>query len=274
MTRLLKIAALALVTVTIGTPGSAQAQNRPAERGFFLGLQGATIGASIRDVRTADLAAAKLSQPDGVFIESVQPGAPADRGGLRSGDIVMEYDGEHVRGARHFARLVQETPSGRTVKVVVSRGGATQSLTITPAEGQLADGTDLGELRDRIRRGLEQMPGMIDLGIARGPARRLGVEIVPLSTQLAQYFGVTAGVLVSQVEADSPAAHADMRSGDVITAINGQQVVTPADVIARLRAAENSATVDVTLVREKKEVRVQAKLGEPRSQRRRGAAGI
>jgi serine protease Do len=265
---------LALVAATLGLSGSALAQNRPPERGFVLGLQGATIGASIRDVRTADLAAAKLSQPDGVFIESVQQGAPADRAGLRSGDIVMEYDGEHVRGARHFARLVQETPAGRTVTVVVSRSGSTERLNVTPEEGRLADGIDLQDLSDRIRRRLEQMPGMVDLGIARGPARRLGVELMPLSPQLAEYFGVTAGVLISQVEPDSPAARANMKSGDVITAINGQRVATPADVLARLRAAEDSTTVDVTLMREKKEVRVQAKPGEPARQRPRGAVGI
>jgi len=254
----------------LAVPAAAQ-QTQAPERGFFIGGFGSRIGASVRDVREADLPAAKLTRPDGVFIQGVEPTTPAERAGLRTGDIVLEYDGERVRSTRQFTRLVQETPAGRNVTIVVNRAGARQSLQVTPEEGRFGS-IDLGRLRDRIEDGMEDLP--FGLG-QRTAERRLGVTLVPLSAQLADYFGVKNGVLVSSVVADTPGARAGIRAGDVVTTVDGRTVNSPADILARLRDA-SGATLNVTVMRDKREVRVQVQLegAERRRTRERNSIGI
>jgi len=79
----------------------------------------------------------------------------------------------------------------------------------------------------------------------------LGVSVTPLSEQLAAYFGVKDGVLVNDVTTSSPAASAGLRAGDVITAINGEQVSSAAEITRALRDNRNE-TVDITITRDRK----------------------
>jgi len=273
------LAGLCLLAVA-GTPAFAQRTrtqgatppqaDQTRERAFAFGGSGSRIGVSIRELRDADVSAAKLTRPEGVFIDAVQPGTPAERAGIKSNDIVLEYDGERVRGARHFARLVQETPAGRAVQIVVNRGGARQTFSVTPEEGQLGS-VDLEGLRDRFERNLPDLP----FGIGqRAGERRIGLALTPLSTQLASYFGVSSGALVSEVVADSPAARANVKAGDVITSVNGRAVSSPADVVERLRTADASGTMDLTLTRDRREVRVQVRLADTDRRGTRSGIGI
>src|SRR5262245_25591788 len=78
---------------------------------------GSRIGVTVQDVE-ADAKDAKLSRT-GVLIESVETGGPAEKAGMKAGDAITEFDGERVRSVRQFSRLVQETPSGRTVAVAL-----------------------------------------------------------------------------------------------------------------------------------------------------------
>ena len=86
----------------------------------------------------------------GAKVRSVEEGSPAEKAGIKEGDVVVRFDGEAVRSAGHLARLVGETPAGRSVVIDVNRSGATQKLTATLAEGHG---------RFRVFRG-EGLPGM------------------------------------------------------------------------------------------------------------------
>ena len=83
--------------------------------------RGSRLGVSIRDVNEDDV---KAGRTTGVVIEDVNDDSPAAKGGFKAGDVVTSFDGERVRSARQFSRLVEETPSGRSVKAQVMRGGA------------------------------------------------------------------------------------------------------------------------------------------------------
>ncbi len=87
---------------------------------------GSRLGVSIEDTE-ADLRGAK--------IRSVEKDSPAEKAGIQEGDVIVRFDGEAVRSASHLARLVGETPAGRSVAIEVTRGGATQKLSATLAEG-------------------------------------------------------------------------------------------------------------------------------------------
>jgi S1-C subfamily serine protease len=71
----------------------------------------------------------------GTKVRSVEEGSPAEKAGIKDGDVIVRFDGEAVRSASQLARLVGETPAGRSVAIEVTRGGATQKLTATLAEG-------------------------------------------------------------------------------------------------------------------------------------------
>ncbi|HYN02808.1 MAG TPA: PDZ domain-containing protein [Vicinamibacteria bacterium] len=86
----------------------------------------------------------------GTKVRSVEEGSPAEKAGIQEGDVIVRFDGEAVRSASQLARLVGETPAGRPVAIEIPRGGATQKLTATLAEGSS---------RVRVFRG-DGLPGM------------------------------------------------------------------------------------------------------------------
>src|SRR5262249_45283745 len=106
--------AVALAGVAVGgaAPPSAPdpPRTRPRTRELtVLAGRGGELGLRIVDAKSG-----------GVEVERVEPDSAADKAGVKAGDVILEFDGERVRSGRQFARLVQETPSGRTVKATIS----------------------------------------------------------------------------------------------------------------------------------------------------------
>jgi serine protease Do len=250
----------------------------PDRRVLMLDGRGSSIGVSIRDLDADDMAKAKLGQTGGVMIEDVDENSPAARAGFRDGDVIVEFDGERVRSARHFARLVQETAEGRSVKATVVREGSRQTLDVSPEHGGrwAGDLMHLPHIADDIHREVERgwrnLPREFafdfkwDGELPGGkvwPRGRLGAQLSPLTDQLAEYFGTKAGVLVSSVDADSMAAKAGLKAGDIITSINGQAVETPRDVAEGLRSAD-ATEVTIAVTRDKKPLTLKAQLPERR----------
>lgn len=273
------IAGVAVVALAFVVAPTSWSQARAAEQRdravLALDGRGSHIGVSVRDVDADDMAAAKLAQPAGVVVARVEEGSPAEKAGLRAGDVIVEFDGERVRSARHFARLVQETPDGRRVSATVVRDGARQTVNVTPETGGgLLGGdvwVDLPEIERHVERGMRALPRnfAFDFNWDDGhpnlmvwPRGRLGVSLSPLTDQLAEYFGAKEGVLVSSVEADSPAARAGLRAGDVITSVNGRAVDRPSDVTRELRDAEPGGEIEIDILRDRKPLSLKASIPE------------
>jgi serine protease Do len=241
----------------------------------FLTLEGpgSAIGVTVRETTAEEIKAAKLDQPAGVRIESVRTSSPAEKAGFQAGDIVLEFDGERVRSVRQFTRLVRETPPQRTVTAVIVRGGARQTLQVVPQVSGALSGDVLGLQRRNPLRGfnLDIAPQLRRGRVAR-PA--LGVTVTPLSDQLAQYFGVKEGALVTSVESGSPAADAGLRAGDVITTVAGRSVRTPADLSEELRRAQSGEGVEIGVTRDRQSLRLKATLPETRRVTPLGQRGL
>jgi len=276
-TVLVVLGGVGLIAVVTAPSIYGQRDDRPERRSRELSIlagRGASIGVSIRDVMPAE---AGGQPPRGVLIDEVRPDSPADKGGMKRGDVVVEFDGEHVRSARQFSRLVEETPPGRTVKATIMRGGQRRDVQITPSEGRRAgafrdgDGIrpfgNLDQLRELGRLSERMAPFNFNFdfdfpGVLSG--RRLGVGVTELTDQLAQYFGARDGVLVTSVTDGSAASRAGLKAGDVITAINGRPVRSREDMVRELRDATGE-DVTIGIVRDRKETTVTAKIeSEPR----------
>ena len=235
------------------------------------------IGASVTSVDSGDSKEAKA----GVSIESVDPGGPADKAGVKAGDIVTDFDGERVRSVRQFTRLVQETTPGGSVQVVLSRAGQRVTVNITPERSSFGEDFNMRLLDTPLTRFRTPAPPTppaapaapraprapaipspawpLELFAARNTGR-LGITIESLDTQLAEYFGVKDGVLVKSVAADSVASKAGLKAGDVITAINGRKVYDSSDVTRAIDRTETSGDLTIEVTRDKKTLTLKGKL--------------
>jgi serine protease Do len=248
---------------------------RDGDRFFTDGL-GASIGASVRDATSAELTTAGVSQTGGAFVIRVTENGPAAKAGLMANDLVLEFDGEQVRSARHLVRLVRETAVGRSVKATLVRGKARRDVEIAPTDAASIY-IDGDEIRRQVERGMRNLPRFrVDIdpddfgrNFPFGSDRqRLGVQLLPLSEQLATYFGAKDGVLVASVQADSPAARAGLKAGDVITAVNNRPVSDAGDVLNEIGRSESTLTM--TVMRDKKEMAIKTTVpdSQPRVTRR------
>ena len=191
----------------------------------------------------------------GALIRSVETDSPASKAGLKSNDLIIEYNKTSVLGSVQLTRLIRETPAGRTVDIKVKRDNRDQTMQITPSRvqdgmtqivrnGRLLNG-DMSVFMDNLRRDVPRVSIVTSLG-------RSGIQVNSMTEQLRTYFGVSGsdGVLVASVTASSLGAKAGIKAGDVITAVDNQAVRTPSDFEREMRRAGDKASVHV--IRDKK----------------------
>ena len=274
------------LTLTVVAAVSTLAQERRDLRVF--GPSGAQLGISVSDTA------------NGVRVDTVHAGTPAEKAGLREGDLVVEFDGERVRSAMQLTRLVHETPEGRQVAIAVMRDGKRQTVQATPEirayyDGNLMSGDVRGELERQLRnlpREYREMPRQFpalppefnfryddqprrfefrlperfefspDMMVPfMGSRGRLGVTTQSLTPELEEYFGAkNGGALVSSVQQNSAAAKAGIKPGDVIVSIDGRQVTDANDLMRELRALKGEITIQV--LRDRKELTLKATLSD------------
>lgn len=241
----------------------AHAQGRsPLVRALDVAGRGAHIGVTVRDVDNADTKDPKA----GVVIDDVSPGGPAEKAGMKTGDAIAEFDGERVRSALQFTRTVRETPEGRSVQAILSRGGQRVAVTVTPHRSNVGD--DFGmRLLDGPMARLAFPPAAPPappapfnfIGRSRHSGR-LGITTEDLDTQLAEYFGVKEGVLVKSVAQGSAAGKAGLKAGDVITSVNGRHIYDVSDVTRALDRMETNGEFTVEVTRDRKPQTLKGKL--------------
>jgi serine protease Do len=222
---------------------------------------GSYLGVGIKDVETDRAKALKLKEEAGVEITRVDENSPAEKAGLKAGDVILEYNGQRVEGIEQFSRLVHETPSGREVKLGVFRNGANQTIVAKVGTRRAATLApfDFGNFNVRI----PDVPHTF-LGWR---SSLLGVEAESLEGQLADFFGVKEGVLVRSVLQGSAAEKAGLKAGDVITRVDDMKVSSISDVTSRLRSFRGKS-VPVVVLRDHKETTLPVTVpGDDRSER-------
>jgi serine protease Do len=252
----------ATCVLVLSSAGLATAQGRRAERSRIVTvpdvMSGGQIGITIDDVTDAT--------EEGALVRRVRPDGPAATAGFADGDVIVAFDGERVRSARQLTRHVRETPPGRPVSVTVTRDAELVELEVTPEEGAAmaaARGTleRLGDIVGRVTPGASPDFTYGFRG-ALAPAR-LGVSVQELTPQLADFFGVADGLLVSSVDEGSAGADADLQAGDVITAVDGRAVADTDALRRRLSAVGPGEETSITVTRAGRELELAATIGEP-----------
>ena len=248
------VATLLLISfILLGSPANTypfpeRLEKKEAEQGY--------LGVSISEISEDVLEAYGLKNRRGVLITDVRDDSPADKAGLKEGDVITEFDGKPVDNTDDLTRFVRGCEPGSEVQVKIMRQGKAQTIKVT-----------IGKLRRRLPMiGLGiPLPGIhyqiIEPGIRPliAPFRfflggRLGLQLQNLNPSLGEYFQLKSGkgVLVLEVEEDSPAAEAGFLPGDVIISIDGKAVDNKENLHDILREAEEGDKLTFEILRKGK----------------------
>ncbi len=179
------------------------------------------LGVGIQPI-TSDLAASiGLKQTQGVLVNSVVPGGPADKAGIKAGDAITELNGKAIQDPNTFRNTIASSSPGTKATLTIVRNGQQQQIQVT-----------LGELPPQGNGN----PGGGGQGGNTGG--QLGVTVQPMTPDVAGQLGLpagTQGLVVTAVDPMGPAADAGIQPGDVIQQINHQAVRSLGDVQSALQ---------------------------------------
>jgi len=244
-----------------------------ADQDFAFFFQGGTfLGVHVEDVSKENMGSYGMREVRGVGVTEVIKDSPAEKAGLRKGDVILRFDGESVSSVRKLNRLVNESSPDQAVRVTISRGGSEQEVAATLGTRKGMENVMGGTIRNQVLRGMEgAFPKDKDgkFVFTLGSYRRIGVSTQQLTKQLAEYFGVGEGLLITSVNENSPASKAGLKAGDVITAIDGEKVASPGDVTRALSRKEDGA-VTLTIIRNRQTQSITVTPEKPAQTRRIG----
>ena len=266
MTRRVILGVSGLVLVLLAPSVFAQTAStrvRPVARRVVAHRNLSYLGVGFSEIDADRAKALQLKDARGVEIRCVDENSPAAKAGLQIGDVVLEYNGEHIEGAEQFTRLIKETPPGRSASLVVWRNGVTK--TVSAAIGTRQSGPSVFEFDgEDFALTMPALPAMPAMPAFRMPdiprtfmswrSPILGIESESLNPQLAEFFGVKEGVLVRSVNRGSAAEKAGFKAGDVIIKVDGERVTTPKEISSILQESRSKGSISVTVVRHQKEM--------------------
>jgi len=161
-----------------------------------------------------------MDRPHGALVESVEPGSPAEKAGLKSGDVIVALDGQDIPRSEDLPRRVARHAPGITVKVTVLHDKQKRDVDVT-----------LATLKDE-KSGGDDASGKSGLNAAPGEHSSLGISVLEEDGQ----------VVVSRVAPDGP-ADGKLRQGDVIQEVGGQRVSSASDLAAKVHAGPSDKPV-------------------------------
>jgi len=200
----------------------------------------------------------------GARIEGITPGGPAEKAGLKVGDVITRFNGTALAGAQSeddensgpgmkLIDLARALDPGDSVQVEYRRGSDARKVTIVAED--LGGGAWTGRMEMPEMGALEDMlpkmgmgPGEFAFGSPWG-----GIELVKLNADLGDYFGTREGVLVVSAPEDSSLA---LRGGDVIVSIGGRKPTSPMQAMRILRSYDPGESVTLDVLRKQKHVNV------------------
>jgi serine protease Do len=189
------------------------------------------LGVSIQQI-TPELAKTfGLKQANGALVSDVMDASPAEKAGVKQGDVIVEFNGKKIKSSSELPHIVGSTSVGKEVVMRIIRDGEELPLQVK-----------VGELKD------EQLAALA----LSSTKSKLGIDIQQLTPELSRKFGIKddRGVVVTGVDPDSPGEAAGLQPGDLILEINRSKVAT---VSQAKRALEKPRPDEPTVVLVKRE---------------------
>ena len=198
----------------------------------------ARLGVAIQEVNQTLADSFKLDKPEGALVAHVDPGSPADKAGLKSGDVIRKVDGKTIVASGDLPAVIGLSQPGKKVTLEVWRQGQREELSATLG--------DAGEKAPKLAKA--------DSDAGKG---KLGLALRPLQPQEKRQAGVDEGLLIE--DAGGPSARAGVQPGDVLVAVNG----TPVKSIEQVRemVAKANKSVALLIQRDGNKIFVPVRLG-------------
>ena len=166
-------------------------------------VQRGWLGVVMQDVNKALAESLELGKPQGALINAVEPDGPADRGGINPGDVIVRFDGEDIVDSGDLPHVVGSTAPGTKAKVEIYREGKRKTLNVL-----------VGALD-------KDGPAVADKNNGND---RLGLMVEELDDQERRQLRLRGGILVADVAANSAAANAGLREGDIIVQLGYSRI--------------------------------------------------
>jgi S1-C subfamily serine protease len=188
----------------------------------------------------------------GAVVEGVVKGSPAEKAGLKKGDVITAFGSKNIQSAEALMDAVRESAPGSAIALTTLRDGKKNTVNVELAESPSRD-----EEKRVVRRSirvprqprspLPPSPPMM----WHGKSASYGLSLSTLNKQLGEYFGAPdgKGVLVEKVDEDSDAARAGFKAGDVILRAGKKTVTTVSDFRTVLGAYDAGEKISVSIVR-------------------------
>ena len=183
---------------------------------------------------TSDMAdALGIKDHQGIIISNVMKGSPAEKAGIKHGDIIVKLNGQDVKSPVEFRNEVSSKAPGTKLNVTISRDGKEEKFSITTAE--LQDDSVAGA-------------GVLTFPEGEKSIEKLGINVKNLSKELAERFEIDLeyGVVIVEVDPDSDAARAGIQAGHVITGVNTKSVSNVTEFKKALESAKKRVLLRIT----------------------------
>jgi serine protease Do len=197
------------------------------------------LGVRIQQVTDELAETLGLDKGRGALIAGMDKEGPAQKAGLQNGDVVLTFDGKAVADNRALPRMVAEAQIGKTVNVEIMRRGQRRSLPVT-----------VQRLVEDEQKVASADPSSQKQGARAPTVTNLGMTLAPITSDSRRRYRLDdrlQGVVVTEVDAESPAGQKNIRVGDVITEV-GQEPVTSVDDFTSKINAERQAGKRVVLL--------------------------
>jgi serine protease Do len=186
------------------------------------------LGVTVQAVTPVLAQSFGLESDKGALVSNVSKDSPADKAGLKTGDIILEFDGKPIDEMNELPRLVASMPVGKKAAVKILRDGKELSVTVT----------------------IELLKGK-ESESAAGEPDKLGITVTELTGDLAAKMGIseTSGVVVAEVKQGSIAEDAGLVRGDIIKEINDVKITTMKDYERAVAARKKGGVMRILLKR-------------------------
>jgi serine protease Do len=203
------------------------------------------LGVKIQDVSEEIAESVGLDKAQGALVLEITPDSPAIESDIKTGDVIIEFNGQPIKEMRNLPRLVAETKIGETVPVKIWRNG--KIINTTVKVGELDEQTEAAEAGEEG--GTQETPKDV------ATSEVAGLKVAPLTGPLRERFGIkgdTKGLVIIEVISGSEAYKQGLRPGDIVTRVNGVDVITADAFRAALEeaASEGRDNALVLVVRE------------------------
>ncbi len=199
-------------------------------------VQRGFLGVQIQEVTEEIAQSLDLDEAKGALIASVEPNGPAEEAGLKTGDLILEFNGQKVERLKDLPRLVAAAKAGEKAEVRVLRDGKERSVKVQVGR---MPGDDMTAMKSPESKNSDQA--------------KLGVTLAPLTAEYRQRLRLpddAEGVVIVDVERGSPAAREGLRAGDVIKRVGNKKVATPEEVIEALKGQAKRKAVLLLISRQ------------------------